>query len=135
MRFGKEQKMSKSKKELYRGKLAQYGLVGGALGLYYGVFYKPGSEPDVAMALMLSAFAALVTVIIRSWRKGFTFKKIALDFLLIFFFFSIFMLSITLRKTMFNLGGQPLVIAETLISGVVLGLLLAWQRFGSQVKE
>ena len=45
------------------------------------------------------------------------------------------MLSITLRKTMFNLGGQPLVIAETLISGVVLGLLLAWQRFGSQVKE
>jgi hypothetical protein len=45
------------------------------------------------------------------------------------------MLTITLRKTMYDLGGQSLVIAETLISGVALGLLLAWQRFGSQVKE
>jgi hypothetical protein len=127
--------MSKTRKELFRGKLAQYGLVGGALGLYYGIFYQPGSEPDIAMAFMLSAFAALLTVIVRSWRKGFPFRKLAIDFITIFFFFAIFMLSITLRKTAYDLGGQPLVIAETLISGIALGLLLAWTQFGGQLKE
>ena len=84
--------------------MIQYGLVGGALGLYYGLFYKPGVEPDVLMAFLLSVFAALVTVILRSWRKGFPFKKILKDFLTIFFFFLIFMLSITLRKTAYDLG-------------------------------
>jgi len=127
--------MGKSKKELYRAKLIQYGLVGAALGLYYGIFYKPGGEPDVLMAILLSAFAALVTVIVRSWRKGFSFRKIVLDFLMIFTYFAVFMLSITLRKVAYDLGGQPLVIAETLIAGTGLGLLLAWQQFGSQVKD
>ena len=127
--------MPKTKQELFRGKLIQYGLVGGALGLYYGLFYKPGGEPDVGMALLLSAFAGLVTVIVRSWRKDFPFKKLVVDFFTIFVFFAIFMVSITLRKTAFDLGGQPLVIAETLISGIGLGLLLAWQQFGSQLKE
>ncbi len=127
--------MSKTKKELFRGKLIQYGLVGGALGLYYGLFYTPGTEPDVLIAIVLSVFAALVTVIVRSWRKGFPLKKIFNDFLKIFFFFLIFMLSIALRKTAYDLGGKPLVIAETLISGVGLGLLMAWQQFGDQLKE
>ena len=135
MHFGMEQKMDNTKKELFRGKLIRYGLIGGALGLYYGIFYKPGSEPDVEGAILLSAFAALVTVIIHSWRKGFPFKKIVVDYFAIFFFFMIFMLSITLRKTAFDIGGQPLVIAETLIAGITLGLLLAWQRFGSQDKK
>jgi hypothetical protein len=127
--------MGKTKKELFRRKLMQYALVGGGLGLYYGIFYKPGGEPDVWMAIILSAFAALVTVIVRSWRKRFPLKKLAVDFLMMFIFFSIFMVSITLRKTAYDLGGQPLVIAETVISGVGLGLLLAWQQFGSQAKE
>jgi len=127
--------MGKSKKELFRGKMIQYGLVGGVLGLYYGIFYKPGAEPDIEMAFLLSAAAASITVIVRSWRKGFSFKKILLDFLAIFIFFLIFMLSITLRKVVFEIGGQPLVIVETLTAGIVIGLLLGWQRFANQVKE
>jgi len=127
--------MSKTKSELFRAKLIQYGFVGAALGLYYGIFYKPGSEPDVPMAFMLSAFAALVTVVVRSWRKGLVFKVMVMDFLKIFFFFLIFMLSITLRKTAYDIGGKSLVIAETLISGIVLGLLLAWQQFHGELEK
>ena len=125
--------MNTDRKKLFRGKLIQYGLVGSALGMYYGIFYKPTSEPDIETAIILSVFAALVTVLIRSWRKGFTFKKIAIDFLMIFAFFLIFMLSITLRKTAYDFGGQTLVIAETTISGIFVGLLMAWQRFSPTV--
>ena len=135
MNIGMEMVMGKTKKELYRGKMIQYGLVGGVLGLYYGIFYKPGGEPDIEMAFLLSAAAALLTVIVRSWRKGFPLKKILLDFLAIFIFFLVFMLSITLRKVLFDIGGQPLVIVEMLIAGIVIGLLLGWQRFGNQMKE
>jgi len=127
--------MSTDKKTLYQRKLAQYAFVGGALGLYYGIFYKPGTEPDVAMAILLSGFAALVTVIFRSWRKGYEFIKIVKDYLMMFLFFMIFMISITLRRTAFDMGGQPLVIAETVVSGVLLGLLMAWQQFGHEVKK
>lgn len=123
--------MSTDRKKLFRGKLIQYAFVGGALGLYYGIFYKPAGEPDIEMAVILSIFAALLTVIIRSWRKGFTFKKIVIDFMMIFGFFIIFMLSITMRKIAYDFGGQALVIAETTISGIVVGLLMAWQRFSS----
>ena len=123
--------MSTDRKKLFRGKLIQYAFVGGALGIYYGIFYKPAGEPDIEMAVILSVFAALVTVIFRSWRKGFTFKKIAIDFLMILGFFLVFMLSITLRKTAYDFGGPTLVIAETTISGIVVGLLMAWQRFST----
>jgi hypothetical protein len=127
--------MSTNKKTLFNRKLIQYGLTGAALGLYYGIFYKPTTEADVGMAVILSIFAALVTVVIRSWRKGFPYKKMAKDFLKIFGFFLIFMLSLTLRKLAFDLGGKILVIIETTISGIIMGLLMAWQRFSSEVIE
>jgi hypothetical protein len=127
--------MTTDKKTLFNRKLIQYGLTGAALGVYYGIFYKPTTDADVGMAVLLSIFAALVTVLIRSFRKGFPFKKIAKDFLIIFGFFLIFMLSLTLRKLAFDLGGKVLVVVETTISGIIMGLLMAWQRFSSAVNE
>ena len=121
--------MTKEKKKLFQGKLIQYALVGAALGLYYGIFYKPGGDPDIGMAFILSAMAALMTVLVRSVGKGFPFKKVVLDFLKIFGVFLLFMLSLTLRKPAFDVGGQTLVIIETTLTGIVMGLLLAWQRF------
>lgn len=127
--------MNTDRKTLYNRKLIQYGLVGAALGVYYGIFYKPVNDADVGTAVILSIFAALVTVVIQSWRKGFQFKKIAKEFLIIFGFFLIFMLSLTLRKLAYDLGGKILVIVETTISGIILGLLMAWQRFSSAPVE
>jgi hypothetical protein len=124
--------MTSEKKQMsIKGKFVQYALVGAALGLYYGIFYKdnPTGNPDFGIAVILSVFAGLLTVIVRSWKKGFSFKKIVKDFFLISGFFLIFMLSLVLRTIAFNLGGKPAVIVETTVFGVVLGLLMAWQRF------
>ena len=121
--------MTSTKKNSRTGKLIQYALVGAALGLYYGIFYKPAGEPDFGIAVVLSVFAALVTVIVRSWKKGFSFIKIVKDFFLIFGLFLIFMLSLVLRQIAYDLGGQPLVIVEMTVAGIMLGFLMAWQRF------
>jgi inner membrane protein involved in colicin E2 resistance len=121
--------MTSTKNTSKTGKLIQYALVGAALGLYYGIFYKPAGDPDFGIAVVLSIFAALVTVIIRSWKKGFPFIKIVKDFFLIFGLFLIFMLSLVLRQIAYDLGGQTLVIVEMMVAGILLGSLMAWQRF------
>jgi inner membrane protein involved in colicin E2 resistance len=122
--------MTSEKKQMsIKGKFVQYALVGAALGLYYGIFYTPAGDPDFGIAVILSIFAGLLTVIVRSWKKGFQFNKIVKDFFLISGFFLIFMLSLALRKTAFNLGGKQAVIIETTVFGALLGLLMAWQRF------
>ena len=121
--------MTKKKEITKSGLYMQYALIGGALGLYYGIRRPPG-EADFFSAIWLSVLAALVTVIFRSWKKGFPFAKIAKDFLISLSFFLIFMLSLAFRKIAFDLGGQTIVIIEMMLVGVCLGLLMAWQRIG-----
>lgn len=106
----------------------QYAFIGAALGLYYGLFYKPAGDPDFGIAVILSVVAAFVTVLIRSWKKGFTFIKIMKDFFVVMSFFLIFMLSLVFRQTAFRLGGQLAVVIETTVVGIGLGLLMAWRK-------
>jgi len=119
-----------SNKEIIKSKIyTQYALVGAALGLYYGIFYKPATDPDFGIAVTLSLVAALITVLVRSWKKGFPFKKIAKDFFQMFGFFLIFLLSLVFRSIAYQYGGRTAVIVETTLAGVLLGLLMAQQRF------
>jgi len=126
--------MTDKKMILKRKKYVQYALIGAALGLYYGIFYKPGGDPDFGIAVVLSVFAAILTTIVRSWKKAFPIKKIIVDFVKMFAFFLIFLLSIVLRKIAYDLGGNVAVVVETTLFGVILGVLMAWQRF-FEVKE
>ncbi len=108
---------------------AQYVLIGAALGLYYGLFYKDTPrEPDYAMAVLLSILAAVVTVIIRSWKKGRSFKEILVDFLKISLAFMVFMVGIEMRKLVFGLGGKAAVSIFTTILGTVLGFFMALKK-------
>ena len=107
----------------------QFVLIGVALGLYYGLFYRgPQAPPDYFMAILLSAVAALITVIVRSWKKKRPFKEIAIDFLKIFVMFSVFMISLELRKVIFERWGKTAVIIFTTSVGIVVGLALAIRK-------
>lgn len=122
--------MNSDKKISKTGKFTRFGLIGAALGLYYGIFYTPGGEPDFGITVLLSFMAAVFTVIVRSWKKGFTFQKIIKDFLLMFGFYTIFLLSLALRTIAYQYFGKLGVIIETTAAGILLGLLMASQRFG-----
>ena len=101
--------------------------MGALLGLYNGVFYRASGTTDLEIAAELAVLAALVTVALRSWKKGFTFLKILKDFVVTAASFLIFMLSLALRQLALNAGGRALMIAECTLAGALLGLLLAWQ--------
>ena len=111
-----------------RQRYVQYALVGAAIGLYYGFFYKPGQESNIGIAVELSIFAGAVTVFIRSRKRKYKFARIARDFLWITGSYMIFMLSLALRKEAYDFGGRALVMVESVLSGVAIGLIMAWQQ-------
>lgn len=115
---------------------AQYTWVGALLGLYNGVFYQPSGNTDIEIAIELAIVAGVVTVMIRSWKKGFPLKKIIKDFFIVVASYLIFMLSLAFRKAAYDFGGKTLVIVESVAGGAILGLLLSWrgQVFGEGSK-
>lgn len=111
----------------------QFILIGAAIGLYYGLFYQGSqTEPDFGMAIILSFFAALVTVVIRSWKKGRTFKAIAFDFLKVLAMFLAFMIGLELRKVVYDLWGKTVVVIFTTGLGILVGLLAAIRKKDGQ---
>lgn len=114
----------------------QYILTGAALGLYYGLFYRGTSrDADYSLALFFSIAAALVTVIVRSWKKGRTFYEIILDFLKIFFFFAVFMFGLELRKLIFMIGGKTWVAVFTTAIGIILGFFASLRKISKPDKK
>ena len=112
---------------------SQYILVGAAIGLYYGIFYKGAqSEPDYAMAVILAVLAGLLTTIVRSWKKKKSFGAIALDFLKITAMFLVFLLALQLNSAVYKIGGRALVIVFMTTLGIVLGVLIGVQKKPSQ---
>jgi signal transduction histidine kinase len=106
-----------------------YLLVGAALGLYYGLFYKhPGTPPAYLMALALALVAAGVTVAVQYWKKKASFSVMVKDFLRVFVIFAVFLLGLELRKLIFEEWGKTVVTVYTTILGLVLGLIVAYQR-------
>lgn len=101
--------------------------IGALLGMYYGVFYQPSDYTDIGIAIQLAIVAAIVTIIIRTWKKGFPFKTILKEFLVTLASYLIFMLSLALRKYAYELGGKTLVVVESTIGGAILGLLFSRQ--------
>lgn len=114
----------------------QYVLIGAAIGLYYGLFFRtPQTEPDFVMAIILSFFAALLTVIVRSWKKGLSFKAILLDFLKILVMFMAFMVGLEMRKVIYDLWGRTVVAIFTTSLGIIIGFLAAIRKTDEKVES
>lgn len=114
----------------------QYVLIGAAIGLYYGLFYRPtGTEPDFFMAILLSLVASLVTVVIRSWKKGRNFSELLIDFLKILSMFSAFMVGLEMRKVIYNQWGKTVVTLFTTTLGVLVGFIAALRKKPDQAKS
>ena len=107
----------------------QYVLIGAAIGLYYGLFYRPtNTAPDFFMAILLSVAASVVTVVIRSWKKGRHFSELLIDFLKILSMFSAFMVGLEMRKVIYNQWGKTVVIVFTTTLGILIGFIAAIRR-------
>jgi len=106
-----------------------YLLVGAALGLYYGLFYKhPGTPPAYLMAVVLALAAAGITTAVQYWKNKSPFRVILKDFFRVFVIFAIFLVGLELRKVIFEEWGKTVVTIYTTILGLALGLIVAYQR-------
>jgi hypothetical protein len=111
------------------GRKQRFLLVGAALGLYYGIFYRPSDvAPDYGIAIVLSIFAALITVAIRFWGKKQPFASIVKSFVWTFLFYAAFLLVLAFRKLAEQLGGRAAVTVLTTLTGIGLAYLLASRK-------
>jgi drug/metabolite transporter (DMT)-like permease len=114
----------------------QYILIGAAIGLYYGLFYRESTrELDFGMAISISIVAALFTVLVRSWKKGRKFNEIAIDFVKVLFFFLVFMVGLEMRNLVFKTGGKSLLIFFTTVLGTGLGFLASLKKISKPDKK
>ncbi len=109
--------------------------IGALLGLYYGVFYQPSDYTDIGIAIQLAIVAAIVTIIVRTWKKGLPFGIILKEFLVTVVSYLIFMLSLALRSYAYGLGGSAFVIIESVVGGAFLGWLFSRKPLVSGAAE
>jgi len=112
---------------------SQYILVGAALGLYYGAFYRGAQvAPDYGMAVALAVIAGVFTTLVRNWKKKKTLGTIALDFIKISALFLLFLLTLQLRSVIEGFGGRTAVMIFTTSVGILFGLLMGARRKSAQ---
>ena len=108
------------------GTIQRYVLIGAALGLYYGLFYKPASTPpDYGIAVVLSVLAAVVTVAVRFWKKKAPFSQLLRSFLETFLFYLVLLLTLAVRQVAEQAGGKLAVTLVTTLVGMGMGYFLA----------
>jgi CHASE2 domain-containing sensor protein len=113
------------------GMLQRYIFIGAALGLYYGIFYRPSSaDPDYGIAILLSIIAALITVVIRFWKKKQPFAVMLKDYFMMLVLYSAFLLMLAARHQVEQIGGRVAVAIFTTLTGICMGYLMAtWKIF------
>jgi ABC-type phosphate/phosphonate transport system permease subunit len=120
-----EKTRKKRKDNLYQ----RYALTGAAIGIYFGIFYRPTRAPSFTNAILLALVAAVVTLVVRSWKKRpLRLLPVLYDFLKLFFSFSIFLLALEFRHIAEDFGGRLAVTLVTTLTGIGLGLLMAFDE-------
>ncbi len=111
------------------GKIQRYVFIGAALGLYYGIFYtSSGTDPDYVIAIVLSLLAALVTVVIRFWKKRPALSVMLKAYGETLIFFSVFLLTLAARTYIVQMGGRIALAIFTTVVGCVMGYVLASRK-------
>ncbi|MDP2964815.1 MAG: hypothetical protein Q8N39_02115 [Pelolinea sp.] len=111
------------------GEMQRYILIGAAIGLYYGIFYKPsGTDPDYGIAIILGILAALITVAVRFWKKKQPFSIIIKNYFETLLFYSVFLLTLAARQLAEQIGGRFAVVLVTTLTGICLGYFMATRK-------
>ena len=125
----KEKKIAEKNAAREIGRTQRYVLIGAAIGLYYGLFYRPtDTSPDYGIAIVLSIVAALVTVAVRFWNKKQPFLAWVKSFIGTFLFYAAILLTLAVRKLAEQIGGRLTVTVATTLIGMALAYALARTR-------
>ena len=118
--------LGKSRSRAGVGPLRQYILAGAGLGLYFGLFFRPVREPNLAVALSLALLATAVMSGITLFRKDRPpLTDLGKTAVATFIKFFLILLLLEARHYAYDLGGKWLVTIFTTLLGAGAGWWLA----------
>jgi hypothetical protein len=124
-----EMKTSTKKDPVVIGTIQRYVLIGAAIGLYYGLFYRPSdTAPDYGIAVILSILAAAVTVAVRFWKKKAPFSTLIKSYFETFLFYLVLLLTLAARQLAEQIGGRFGVTLVTTLVGIGMGYVMATRK-------
>ena len=116
-----------------RALLYRYLLTGTGIGLYFGLFYNPivEREPDLFLPIVLGIVGGLITAGVRVWRARPVSTLVAVQQgVTSIAAFVIFLVMMELRIWAFTQGGKLAVVLLTTVTGIIVGLGLAYLQGG-----
>ena len=104
----------------------RYVLTGIALGLYFGIFFRPVREPYLGYAFVLALLATIVTLGLKAYRdrQWPSLREIGMSYLQ----YTLLILVFELRHYAYDFGGRIAVIILTALTGAVIGYLMSRGR-------
>lgn len=115
--------------------LTRYVLTGGAIGLYFGWFFRPLREANYGYALMLALVAAVVMTGLYVWQKRPSLATLPQKFAITFVKTALVLTLLEGRHIAFDWGGKTAVILFTVIMGAATGLWFAYDQARQAAKS
>lgn len=116
------------KKKATKFSLNRYILTGAAIGLYFGLFFRPLREADYGYALLLAVVVAVVLTALHSWRNRPSLRTVPMYFALTFIKAALVLLLLEGRHLAFDWGGKTAVTIFTTVMGAASGLWFAYEE-------
>lgn len=120
----------KENKRVESMSLSRHLWVGGAIGLYFGWFFRPAREPSWVIVIFLGL---LITVVLAAWqifrrkKENRTVGQILRRLPMTFVQYAIVLTFLEARHFAYDFGGRFAVIIMTTILGALSGLWMAYQ--------
>jgi hypothetical protein len=124
-----------SKKLTTNQLLTRYALTGGALGLYFGFFFRPARQPSLLFALGLAILIAVVMTGIKLFRERPSLLELLKSAVSTFLKAGLFLILLELRHPVFNYGGRVAVTVFMTLMGALAGLWYAYDQIRQKREE
>ena len=115
--------------------LSRYMWTGAAIGLYFGLFFRPLREANYGYALLLALVVAVLLTGLHGWRQRPSLSTVPAYFVFTFVKAALVLLLLEGRHLAFDWGGKTAVTIFTTLMGAVSGLLFAYDQSRQTTKN
>jgi hypothetical protein len=108
--------------------LTRYALTGAAIGLYFGLFFRPMREANFGYALGLAGVVAVLMTGLHLWQKRPSLSTLPAYFTITFIKAALALTLLEGRHIAYDWGGKTAVTIFTVIMGAATGLWFAYDQ-------
>lgn len=117
-----------SKKLTTNQLLTRYTLTGGAIGLYFGFFFRPAREPNLLFVLGLAILISVVMTGIKAFKERPSLWALLKSAVFTFLKATLFLVLLELRHPVYDYGGRVAVTVFMSLMGALAGLWYAYEE-------